>query len=222
MRVMTYNVHGLHDDADAVVRVIRDAQPDVVVIQEAPRFLRWRSKGAALARRCDLVAVAGGRTAAGNFLMCRMAVAVESADEGMFARRPGLHRRGVVVAVCSLAGQRFGVVGTHLDLVASERRRHAEQVLAAAPSDLPLIVAGDINEPPGAPAWSVFTARLTDAYAMAGTGPAETFSVARPRHRIDGIFVSPGIAVQSCTVLDSSDVRVGSDHRPVVAELQIG
>lgn len=222
MKFMTYNVHGLHDDADAVVRVIRAARPDVVVIQEAPRFLRWRSKVAALARRCDLVAVTGGRTAAGNFMMCRIAVAVESANAVRFAVRPGLHRRGVVTAVCSLAGHRFGVVGTHLDLVASERRRHAEEVLANAPTGIPLIVAGDINEPPGSPAWSVFTARLTDAYAVAGAGPTETYNVSRPRHRIDGIFVSPEIAIQSCTVLDSSDVRVGSDHRPVVAELQIG
>ena len=50
VRIMSYNIRSLRDDRAAVVRVIRDVDPDVVCIQEAPRFFRWRAKCARL--RC--------------------------------------------------------------------------------------------------------------------------------------------------------------------------
>ena len=50
VRVMSYNIRSLRDDSAAVVRVIRAADPDVVCVQEAPRFLFWRRKCARLAR----------------------------------------------------------------------------------------------------------------------------------------------------------------------------
>ena len=63
LRVLSYNVRSLRDDADAVASVIRSCEPDVVCIQEAPRFLRWRSKCAALARTSGMFVVTGGRPA---------------------------------------------------------------------------------------------------------------------------------------------------------------
>ena len=55
LRLLSYNIHGLRDDVEAVSRVIRSLEPDVVCIQEAPRFMRWRSKRAAIARKAGLV-----------------------------------------------------------------------------------------------------------------------------------------------------------------------
>ena len=48
-----------------------------------------------------------------------------------------------------------------------------------------------------------------------------TFSVTNPRRRIDGVFVDPGLRVVSAEVLDSPDVRIASDHRPVLVELAL-
>ena len=42
LRVVWYNVHGLRDDAAALAGVVREAAPDVVIVQEAPRRFRWR------------------------------------------------------------------------------------------------------------------------------------------------------------------------------------
>ncbi|HEY2985649.1 MAG TPA: hypothetical protein VGJ38_15950, partial [Jatrophihabitantaceae bacterium] len=61
LRLLCYNVRSLRDDEDAVARVIRGCEAHVVCVQEAPRFARWRSKNAALARRSGLVVVGGGR-----------------------------------------------------------------------------------------------------------------------------------------------------------------
>ena len=60
LRVLSYNVRGLRDDRQALAEVVRAADPDVVCVQEAPRFLRWRSTCAALARTSGLVVVGGG------------------------------------------------------------------------------------------------------------------------------------------------------------------
>src|SRR4051812_20005174 len=59
LRLLSYNVRSLRDDAVAVGAVIRACEPDVVAVQEAPRFLRWRSKRAAMARRCGMVVATG-------------------------------------------------------------------------------------------------------------------------------------------------------------------
>ena len=50
LRVATYNIRALRDDGEAVVRVVRSLEADVVCIQEAPRFLFWRRRCHRLAR----------------------------------------------------------------------------------------------------------------------------------------------------------------------------
>jgi endonuclease/exonuclease/phosphatase family metal-dependent hydrolase len=227
LRLLSYNVRSLRDDAAAVCRVIRAARADVVCVQEAPRLLRWRSKCAALARRSGLVVLTGGRPAAGNLLLCDLAVEAVRAADVLLSPRAGLHQRGMAVAVCRLRGTPFAVAGTHLDLVGSARREHVTELLerlpaAGVPADLPLVVAGDINEEASEPAWSALAARFTDAFASVTAGePGLTFSTGNPQHRIDGIFVGDGVTVRSCAVLDSPDVRRASDHFPLLAELEL-
>ena len=58
LRLMTWNVRSLRDDREAVIRVLEKAAPDVLFVQEAPRFLRAQSKLAALARQAGLVVAA--------------------------------------------------------------------------------------------------------------------------------------------------------------------
>jgi hypothetical protein len=69
LRLLSYNVHGLRDDVDALAAVVRAAEPDVVVLREAPRRLRWRAKSAALAHGFGLVVAGGGLPALGNLVL---------------------------------------------------------------------------------------------------------------------------------------------------------
>ncbi|MCU1690447.1 MAG: Endonuclease/exonuclease/phosphatase, partial [Jatrophihabitantaceae bacterium] len=137
---------------------------------------------------------------------------------------PGLHQRGVAAALMSYRGVQFALAGTHLDLRSEPRVRHVaeiEEALAAVlPGGTPVIVAGDMNDTPGSPVWSALTAHRVDAAAAVSTEPAVTFSAQSPRRRIDGIFVDPRFSVRSVQVIESADVLVGSDHRPVVADLE--
>jgi endonuclease/exonuclease/phosphatase family metal-dependent hydrolase len=208
MRVMTWNVRSLRDDADGVARVLRAAAPDVVLVQEAPRLWRWRAANARLARQAGLVVVTGGGPAAGNLLLCSLRVRVVSSREVLLPKRPGLHRRGYVSAVLEVDGRQLSVLGTHLDLDGDARLDSAQRMRAQTYD----VIGADVNEEPGGAAWTALSQGLIDV--AQGLGP--TFSVASPRRRIDGLFVAPTLRPVRVEVLESAPV---SDHKPVLAEL---
>jgi endonuclease/exonuclease/phosphatase family metal-dependent hydrolase len=83
-----------------------------------------------------------------------------------------------------------------------------------------MLLAGDFNDDPGSPVWDALCARAADAFAVAGAGDGLTLNVTNPTRRIDAIFVA-GADVTSARSLDSADVRIASDHRPVVTEVNI-
>lgn len=88
IRVLSYNIRSLRDDEEALARVIRACEPDLVLVQEAPRFFRWRKHAARLAAKCDLVVLGGGATAAGPLLLCSLRVFVERAEDVLLPRTP--------------------------------------------------------------------------------------------------------------------------------------
>jgi endonuclease/exonuclease/phosphatase family metal-dependent hydrolase len=225
LRLLSYNIRSLRDDAEAVYRVIKDAEPHVVAIQEAPRFLRWRSIAARIARRSGLVVVTGGRTAAGNLLLSGLEVTVDEATDVLFSRDRRLHQRGTALAKFTLGGRPFAVAGTHLDLVEEPRIRHVAELHAAADAfgvtEHPLIVAGDLNDDPGSTVWQALGGRGVDAWATAGTGDGITSSVILPKRRIDAVFVDPRLTVAAASVINTADVQIASDHRPVLVEIDL-
>jgi endonuclease/exonuclease/phosphatase family metal-dependent hydrolase len=226
LRVLTYNVRSLRDDEVAVARLIRAAGPHVVCVQEAPRFFRWRSKAAALARRSGLVVVTGGRPAAANLLLSNLSVEVHATRNVLLSPERGLHQRGVAMTVASLAGSRFALAGTHLDLKPEPRLRHVGELHAAldefAGPEVPFIVAGDVNDDPGSPVWQALESRGSDAWVASGAaGPGFTSTAANPRRRIDAVFVDQRLRVVSAEVVGDPDVAKASDHRPVLIEIEL-
>ena len=225
LRLLTYNVRSMRDDRAALGRVISSAAPDVVCVQEAPRFLRWRSLCAELARRGGMVVVGGGRPAAANLILSALRVDVVATYDVRFSKDPGLHQRGAAIALLTIDGTSFAVAGTHLDVVEPPRLRHLVELDAAlaahVPAGTPTIVAGDFNDKPGTPTWRAVESGHVDVFTRAdGAGPY-TSTARNPHQVIDGIFVDPRIAVRSARVLDQPDVFIASDHRPVLAELDL-
>ncbi len=215
LRLLSYNVRSLRDDKAAVAGIIRACAPDVVCIQEAPRFLRWRSKCAALARESGLVVITGGRPAGAMLLLAAVRVRVRETRDVLLSKSPGLHQRGLAIAVVEVGGTPYTVASMHLGLDAAERRRHADEVLdRLAGYTAPLVLAGDVNEEPGAPAWSMLTRRLQDC------GGGLTSPARSPRRRIDAVFADPGLATVSCDVPEVAGIGRASDHRPLLAVLR--
>ena len=220
LRVLSYNVHGMRDDRAALVGLVRDLDPDVVIVQEGPRRLRWRHKCAALADDFGLVVAIGGLPSLGNLLLVSLRVRVHETWCLRYPLTPGRHLRGAAFARCSVRGGRFTVSGSHLATDAGERPDQAvrwKEALAVV--DGPLIAGGDLNEGPGGGAWRTVADGLTDT--AGAVSPALTFPATLPRQRLDGLFVSPDIDVERYEVVETDQARRASDHLPVLAELRL-
>lgn len=229
IRVLSYNIRSLRDDEDALARVIRACEPDLVFVQEAPLFFRWRKHAARLAAKSELVVLSGGATAAGPLLLCSLRAFVERTEDVLLPRTPGLHRRGFATAVVRIGAARIGVVSTHLSLDRAERQAQADLLLdRIAALDTPYaIAAGDVNEPPGGPAFGRLSSALQDCWSVAPWGGERTFPAPAPDRRIDAVFATPGVEVLACGVpaglpgVSPADLRAATDHLPVLAALRL-
>ena len=214
LRVLTYNVHGLKDDRAALTGLVRELEPDAVIVQEAPRRFRWRHKCAALADDVGMVVAAGGLPSLGNLLLVSLRLRVHETWCLRYPLTPGRHLRGAAFADCSVRGARFTLSGSHLATDPVERPAQAarwKQELSRL--DGPVIAAGDLNEGPGGGAWRTVADGLITADSPA------TFPATLPRLRLDAIFVTPDVTVAKYDVIDTDPARRASDHLPVVADL---
>ena len=126
LRVVTYNVHGLRDDRAALLSVIGELAPDVLILQEAPRRLRWRTRTAHLAHDLGLVYVAGGAPSLGNVILSDLQVRTTGTWAMRYPLTPGRHMRGAAFARCSAGGAPFVVAGSHLSLDPAEQAAQAQ------------------------------------------------------------------------------------------------
>ncbi|WP_344056853.1 endonuclease/exonuclease/phosphatase family protein, partial [Sphaerisporangium rubeum] len=170
-----------------------------------------------------------GRRAGGVAVLAAPDVGVLHAGGHLLRGFAGLERRAVALAVVERHGVRLTVASVHLDLSAPARMCHAAEIMAlagplAARFEAPLVLAGDVNEPPGGPVWRYLGRGLADCYPLAPYGDGLTFTARRPGRRIDAVFAAPALRVRSCGTVDAmaADLTAATDHLPVVAELLAG
>lgn len=222
LRVVSYNVGSLRGDVAALGELVRSLDPDVAVLQEAPRRLRWRTRCAELARRFGLVYAAGGQPGLGNLVVTNFRVRVLDTWCVQFPLTPGRHLRGAAFARCAVGPVRFVVAGSHLATDPAERPVQAavlKRELGRAGA--PLVFGGDLNETAEGASWRAVADGLLDAAQVSGDGAAPTFPSGEPRIRLDAIFTDPRFTVRSYRVVDTALARRASDHLPVVADLYL-
>ncbi|GGL85344.1 hypothetical protein GCM10010129_31290 [Streptomyces fumigatiscleroticus] len=229
IRVLSYNVRSLKDDTAALARVIGACAPDLVLVQEAPRFFRWRKKLARLAAASGLVILSGGGTAAGPALLCSLRATVERTEDVLLPLTPGLHRRGFATAVVRFGGARLGVLSCHLSLQQEERYEQSGMLLdrLAGMGVDHAVAGGDLNEEPDGPAFRRIAGRLRDGWATAPWGGEHTSTATGPSKRIDALFATGDVEVLGCGVphglpgVREEDLRAATDHLPVLAALRV-
>ncbi|MFI5682553.1 endonuclease/exonuclease/phosphatase family protein [Streptomyces sp. NPDC051636] len=231
IRVLSYNIRSMRDDTDALARVITACAPDLVLVQEATRFFRWRKKLARLAAASGLVVLSGGATAAGPALLCTLRAAVERTEDVLLPLTPGLHRRGFATAVVRFGATRLGVLSCHLSLREGERYEQGGMLLdrLAGMGVEHAIAGGDLNERPDGRTFRRLADALQDCRAAAPWGGEHTWTRTDPHQRIDAIFATKGIEVLGCGVpspcghpgVTEADLRAATDHLPVLAALRI-
>ncbi|MFI7317476.1 endonuclease/exonuclease/phosphatase family protein [Streptomyces venezuelae] len=229
IRVLSYNIRSMRDDTAALARIISACAPDLVLIQEAPRFFRWRKKLARLARAADLVILSGGGSAAGPALLCSLRATVERTEDVLLPLTPGLHRRGFATAVVRFGGARLGVLSCHLSLQTDERYDQGGMLLdrLAGMGVEHAVAGGDLNERPGGRTFRRLAEGLQDCWTVKPWGGENTSTPADPHQRIDALFATSGIEVLGCGVpldlpgVGPDDLRAATDHLPVLAALRV-
>jgi endonuclease/exonuclease/phosphatase family metal-dependent hydrolase len=219
---MTYNILRGGRRGQPLHEVVRAVAPDVLLVNESPkRPLRWRHDSRHLADRWDLRYVAGGRPAGSNLLAVGPAVGVKWTQAEVLPQPWTAPRRGIVAAQLHVRGRLVGVVGCHLSLDPDRRVSEVARVLEVA-SGLrgPVVVAGDLNEAPDGPAWA---ALRRAGFVDHGSRGWRTFPSQEPDRRIDALLVR-GVAQvlhHGDPGVDPELLAAASDHRPVLAELEI-
>lgn len=233
LRVLTYNIHHGEGtdgrfDLPRLAKVITDAQPDLVALQEVDNKTR-RAGGV------DQAAKLGELTG----LHARFGKAMDydggQYGEAILSRLPivatvnhplphdaGREPRAALAVQVQLpeSEQRIWFVGTHLDHLRdnSSRLAQAKEIRRLfAPADaaeaLPNILAGDLNAEPQ----TAEIKHLTEVWQVATDhdGNNATYPAEDPKVRIDYVMAWPadGWRVVSCEVLDE---KVASDHRPLL------
>jgi len=238
VRLVTYNIHsavgtdGRHD-LERIGDVIGRQRPDVVALQEVDRG-RART---ALEDQASMLAESLGFASrfcttrqfeTGDFGLAVLSrfpvVAAQQYDLSYGERREPRSCLRVDVAVAP--DLLLHVFNCHFGLATLERRWQRRRMLSDAillSEDLhhPVVLMGDFNDRPVSVVHSELRQHFVDAFGATGKRRCTTFVYGPLRLRLDHIYVSHQVRVVDCGVSATGDARIASDHRPLVAEIEL-
>ena len=134
LRVLSLDAALMRQDAAGTAAAVASAAPDVVAVTGAPRYQRWRSKRAAIARRLGMVVATADRQG-GMFVVTTLRARVVDTSFALSSSSAGTSP-AVVTATIDLRGSRWQVV------VAAPGG--APEI---PPGDLPAVVIGGVGGP---------------------------------------------------------------------------
>jgi endonuclease/exonuclease/phosphatase family metal-dependent hydrolase len=243
LTVVTYNIQygGGGANLPAIIEVIRGLRPDIIALQEVDVAWSARSgfedQATALAEALGMEMrfapiytfpdTAGERPARqfGLALLSRHPiVAFTNHDLTRLSTQSAdatpLPQPGFLEATVAIGETRLRVFNTHLDYRRDPAVREiqvAEMLALIGNVPGPTLLLGDLNAGPTAPEIQPLLRRFHDAWEH-GEGPGFTMTSDVPTTRIDYILVSDDVRVLRAHVPETT----ASDHRPVVAEVEIG
>ena len=218
LRVLTLNLYVGRADADAVVARVRQADPDVLFLQELTADALTRLKQAGLEDllpHTQLELRSGGPRGSGIYSRFPLADGPPMAPT--HAAQPTallqLPDGGAVELICahpSAPALRSG----------GSARWRAELALIPPPKELPRVMAGDFNATGDHAAFrGVLRLGYADAAQQTGKALTPTWGLPRrgPMLTLDHILVTKGCAVLACSV----HTVPGRDHRAVYAQIRL-
>ena len=238
IRVLCYNIHygqgtdGVYD-IERLAKVINQAQPDFVALQEVDVGVKRSGRMHQARRLAELTGMAvrfgptqhyqGGLY--GNAVLTRhkiLDVLIQPLPYTESTPDKTTYPRGVIaVTVGTSDDQRLRFISTHFQHnVPEDRIAQAKAInrLFVHDKDMtPTILAGDMNARPSEDPIRILLSKWECAIEDM---PQPTAPSTNPKSRIDYVFFRPANRIQllSSKVIDES---VASDHLPVFAELKI-
>jgi endonuclease/exonuclease/phosphatase family metal-dependent hydrolase len=232
-RVMTYNIHHGEGadgkiDLERIAAVIKEAQADIVGLQEVDKGVRRtqrRDLPAELAALTGLTCLftnnfpyQGGEY--GNAVLTRFPV-VRWTNTHLQMLHTN-EQRGVMQVLLKAAGRELLFMTTHIDYHRedTERLRNVAEFkqLIGKYGRLPIVFCGDFNDPPASRTYRAMVEQFEDVWAMVGQADGFTIPSQRPNKRIDYIWIrrdSPLTPLKAWVPSSGA-----SDHLPVVAEFR--
>jgi endonuclease/exonuclease/phosphatase family metal-dependent hydrolase len=258
LRIATWNIHkgvsalGRRPRVHGIKQALAGIGADIVFLQEvqgrhdllAIKHASWPSQSQHEFLANDAQHSAYGKNAVydhghhGNALLSNFPIAaVRNHDVSDHA----FESRGILHCVVTIDARVIHCYVIHLGLFAGSRMRQTEALIeavsASAPSDAPLLIAGDFNDWTNSLSESlcerlgvteVFDRHLTASRfgsylrRLSGRGPrkapARTFPAAMPVLQLDRIYVRGFDVVDAKVLFGASWARL-SDHAPIMTEL---
>lgn len=234
LRILSWNLWELRGDLAAMIETVQDLQPDVLLVQEAPRFVLPTARLGWLARRIDRRVLLGGGGGRGLAILATDEVAAQVIRRGAHPVEQTVsdlnstYPRGVAAVRLSVPGGGAVVVAsTHLALQEDNRLRHAEHLAALVRgAGAPVVIGGDLNETADGAARRFLGPLLRDP--VDPTEPAgHTFPAASPSRRIDAVLATEEIrvrdarAVHSTRRVEEDRLSGASDHLPTLLDISL-
>jgi endonuclease/exonuclease/phosphatase family metal-dependent hydrolase len=97
----------------------------------------------------------------------------------------------------------------------------SDAVLLSKELHHPVVVMGDFNDRPIPVVHRQLRKHFSDAFTAAGKRWGPTFKAGPLPLRLDYIYLSQGIRVLDCRVRNDELTRIASDHRPVIASVEV-
>ena len=235
---MTYNIHsgvGLDHryDLGRIRRVLNEERPDIAALQELEcrsERISYEDQSASLAYDLAVTSSFCATRPAGQG---SFGIAVLSAFRVLHQQQYDLsYRSSLEPRYCLRVdleiepGAVLHVFNCHLGLGMRERSFQRRQMLSDAillSKELrqPVVVMGDFNDRPISVVHRNLRKHFTDAFKATGQRWGPTFNFGPIPVRLDHIYVSDRIRVIDCRVRRDELTRVASDHRPVIASVEI-
>lgn len=224
VRLLSWNIHGAvgmdrRCDPERIVRVIAEADPDILVLQEVDgrshlgrRREAFEFFAAALGSHVVEARMFGrpGREH-GNLLWSRWPLRTET----VHALPGGIEPRGLIAVEAETPIGSLHVLGSHFSLSIPARRRQADAIRTIANAlSGPVVLCGDFNE------WRTsgpVHRRLSAALPVHHRPPS--WPTWRPLVRMDRVYASRGVAVRALSHPEAAGAA--SDHLPVYVELTL-
>jgi endonuclease/exonuclease/phosphatase family metal-dependent hydrolase len=233
IKVLSFNIlHGATTrgdfDLDVIAKVINDAKPDFVAMQEVDFKTRR-------AHRYDLVAELGSRTNMTGIFGRAMYFDKGEYGEGVLSKytfiktrnvilpfTPGNEPRAALETVCELpSGDTIALIGTHLDHLKNEKDRVAQTIKineVFSSNSYPTILAGDLNAIPGSKPINNLEEKWSSSYDP--INPEPTYPSENPKIKIDYVMFYPAERWRVVKAEVIQDI-IASDHCAYLVTLEL-